>query len=332
MKYLKNIMILCMPMLILSAGVNLHAQDNVVIPLEQILKTTNETSNEASFSYELIPITSNAPMPTENTIVLQGTSKETFGPIVYPRNGEFEYKIKLVNSPTTDGYILDETVYTVYVAAYGTSRFVTIEDESHMKVTSALYHQEYSVKATTLEDMPDIPLHSELSNIHNTETIFTYKLSQVPSSRRDVAENSEFPPKVVTIQGSGMTSFGSWIYTQEGTYHYEVKQIDMELSDYKYDLSTYTVIDTVNNVNGKLKIERLVLNEFNKSVDTFLFINEYVGNRIQIPEKPGPGPYTGDSHSLVKEFFMMIISAVIGGITFICLKKSKKEDALFVVK
>lgn len=109
--------------------------------------------------------------------------------------------------------------------------------------------------------------------------------------------------KLISVEGEGRLSFGSWTYTEPGDYRYTVREIAGNDRRYVYDKTIYHVTDHVYYSGNKLKVDHIVSDQNGKSVSSadFLFVNQY--------KKLGFGPKTGDGIRLMIWLICIVLGA-----------------------
>lgn len=165
-------------------------------------------------------------------------------------------------------------------------------------------------------------------------------LPSVQTLANPMPDGSVNGAKTVNITGSGEASFGEWNYDKAGTYYYKVTQVDTKLKGYTYDLSVYTITDTVKDINGQLVLDRVVTNSAGKAVQTCIYINQYekplVGGKDPgngngtyngNGSKGSIGPKTGDDVNLFALIMKLTLSclAVIGCALYLLFHRTSKR-------
>ena len=164
------------------------------------------------------------------------------------------------------------------------------------------------------------PVEKKVEGNDNAKDTFTFELAAeditnpMPLGARD-------GKKQITITGEGDREFGSWKYTEPGTYRYTIREIAGTNKNYKYDKRVYHLTDKVSYSGSKLQLERTITdkdgNTYNDETMTFKFVNKY--------NKPGvPGiPKTGDDTNLL----LWLLIALVSGVTaaaFVIRGKSRQ--------
>lgn len=155
----------------------------------------------------------------------------------------------------------------------------------------------------------DPPVEKIVKGDPKEDATFTFELradditNPMPAGSRDGV-------KQVTLKGAGKTEFGSWQYTEPGTYKYTVKEINTGDSNYKYDDTVYHLTDKVSLKGKKLVLKRTLVDGNGNEVDgmaKFTFVNEYKPGS----NPPGPNPKTGDYSNIIWLICMMAGAACI---------------------
>lgn len=334
MKRIKKPAMLCVAMLlcffsIVSAQTVVYAANpvQVKIGVEQLLEQTGSgTGANDTFCYKLRPLQPANPMPAASTCAINGSSSSELGPITFTQTAVYEYELTLDQSPPGTEYLCDTQVYTISIHVRQSGNDLVpetvVRNANGDKVDKALYTHKYRAAATDPAVMSYPPVKLTVEGNPGRPSTFSFvltakdPLSPMPAGSKDGV-------KTVSITGSGEASFGAWSYTEAGVYYYTVTQINTGIDGYTYDLSVYTITDTVTEADGQLVLNRVVTNSAGKTVQTCIYINQYeepvVGGKTPNngngangngASPAGKGPKTGDDTN---------ISALITRITLSCL-------------
>lgn len=150
------------------------------------------------------------------------------------------------------------------------------------------------------------------------------KTSPMPAGSRDGI-------KRMTIVGPGEEDFGTWSYTQSGTYYYTVSEVHTGEAGYTYDTEVYTITDSVKNEDGQLVVTLTITNANNKAVSNFTFINHYEMSGDGGGNTGGGstnGPKTGDDTNATALLITMGIAAftAVACLFYLLLQRHKKQE------
>lgn len=147
---------------------------------------------------------------------------------------------------------------------------------------------------------------------HKSET-FTFELKADDLTNPMPAGSSD-GRKQSMVTGEGKTGFGTWTYTEPGTYRYTVREITGSSRNCKYDKTVYHLTDNVYYVGSKLRVDHKLTDENGKEYTKaeFTFVNEYTESGIV--------PQTGEDMDLL----IWLVCAVSGtGIMIFSLKRRR---------
>ena len=267
----------------------LDAQATLVVE-QRFINNTSVVAGDV-FTYRLRGITDNAPMPQGSTaqgydFTMQGNESVQI-PIAYTQAGVYEYEIVQVISFDADTrYVYDGRVYDVqvHVDAQGGVQIVVYDRQSGEKCEKIEFTNYYKILPSDPAVMVDPPVVKTVTGSPAIDGVFVFKLvAQNPAN--PMPQGSINGVKTITVIGSGNEDFGTWSYTQEGTYYYTIYEVNTGEDGYIYDDTVYTITDSVKAVNGRLVVTRVVTNDNNKPVTSLSFINKYTS-----PDPDGPTP------------------------------------------
>ena len=280
------------------------------------------------FTYRLVPETSKAPMPVGSdldgyTFTIVGTKEAEIGPLLFPQTGVYTYTLSCTTIQKP-GFNIEKQLYIVeiYVSMNGEEITIICKGDDN-KVSEMAFRHSFGILPSDPSNMVDPPVKKTVRGNPSTASTFSFIL---------VAENPSYPMpkgsengvKVLTIIGASEAEFGTWSYSQAGTYKYTISEIDTKVPGYTYDETVYTITDVVTAENGQLVVVRTVRNNTDdKEVSALSFVNRYTSiekpgspnNPSQRPSSPGSsgiGPKTGDFNNLTK-------GIIIFGLNFIIL-------------
>jgi len=270
---------------VLSADASFAAEGTaleVTVPVKQnFVKTGTDRSVSEQFSYVLTPQKAENPLPDGSTngsymLTLTG-NEETNLSFRYTHAGEYIYQLKESVTNSQTGYTYDSTVYTVKVYAenYNNSLIseVIIQNDNNEKLAQAVFNNSYQPIFTDSANMVDPLVRKTVSGNPGKNDVFTFVLK---------ADNASYPMpsgsadgiKKIQIAGSGTSEFGTWSYTEAGTYGYTVYEENSSLSGYTYDANVYTITDVAKDENGQLRLNRTI-KVGQQSATEFAFVNSY---------------------------------------------------------
>jgi len=275
-------------MLLLLTPMAVYAMGgSCVLTVKQVF-TASSGAADAVFNYMLRPLESGSPMPagTEGlayAFTITGNAGVDIGPISYSTPGEYRYELFQVIGAERSGYEYDGRVYTIEVyvdEALGVD--VVVLNENGEKEGEITFQNAYGPLPTDPTLMVDPQIRKTVFGNPGRSVMFSFKLEASDPS-------SPMPPgsvngvKTITVTGSGMNEFGNWGYDKAGTYYYTVSEVNTDERGYAYDTALYTVTDMVKEENGRLTLNRVVTNEANKPVMSYIFNNVYRPGGINLP-------------------------------------------------
>lgn len=277
----------------------------VTLTVEQEFTKPASSSAADAFTYKLTANEAGSPMPSgssggEYSFTIDGTDTVSVGPITYDHAGVYTYELKQVIAAEKTGYTYDKQVYTVKVYIKNGSagleqEILVAQKDDGSKVSGVKFTNAYAPLAADPALMVDPPVNKTVSGSPGKDSTFTFKLEAGDRSN-PMPAGSVNGVKTLAIVGSGTEDFGTWSYTEAGTYYYTVSEVNTGESGYTYDTAVYTITDSVKDENGQLVLARTVTNTSNKQVSAFAFINKYTaastGGTTDGP-KTGDGAMTG---------------------------------------
>lgn len=310
-------------LLLISGGSLFTAEPKIVsIPINQILQSEGSKPSEDIFTYQIESWSDNAPTPTKATISLQGNESMLWEFGSFSDTGIYKYKVSLLDYPQENGYKIDAGTYFVDVYVGGMID-VVISTVEGTKVDAIDYHQMYSVLSTSVDDMHDISVIKEIMGSPNSKATFAFVL-EAQNINNPMPSGSAEGTKTIEISGTGRNTFGTWTYSQTGTYYYKVYEEDTKQNNYKYDVEEYLITDTVTHQNGKLYLDRVITNQSKKRVYTFLFVNTYQADVLV----PPTGPNTGDttSFTFIKWSSYISLSLLVLSSWYLIMTRKRQRD------
>jgi len=318
----------CMTVLFEQRAYAAPGSDPVTLPGIQTFTKPDASAADDTFTYKLTAIETGNPMPAGSmgdvyTFTASGTGSMDIGPVTFTHVGMYHYEAaQSVPSPKT-GYTYDTKVYTITVYINtALEADVIIQKEDGGKVDSMEFENRYAPLASDPSIMVDPPVKKTVSGSPGVDGTFTFKLEAEDRSN-PMPVGSKDGVKRMTIIGPGEADFGTWSYTETGTYKYTVSEVDNGETGYTYDAAVYTITDSVTDTAGQLTVGRTVTNAANKQVDSYDFINKYhsaaggsgpTGSGGKTGSTAN-GPKTGDDTMI--EFYQTML--FIGGIVLMAL-------------
>ncbi|MCL2606584.1 MAG: hypothetical protein FWD93_04825 [Coriobacteriia bacterium] len=237
--------------------------------------------------------------------------------------GFFPSEVAIFNNPTVSG----ENADRIYSWTQGQDVWTDTPLDSPGKVDEIRFINSFELYVPEEIDPElkiDPPVVKTVQGNPRVRYDFTFRLeSQTPGAAMPVGSTGN--AKEITIRGSGRAQFGTWTHSQTGTFIYTVREISRANSSYRFDATIYTITDTVRSENGNLVVDRVITNDNNRQVSSFLFINTYIGADVEIQEttptvpggsgasttRPIAGPKTGDYADPALLQIAMVFSAVV---------------------
>ena len=278
--------------LMMLTSVTVSAADCPLI-VSQVFETAS-SSAEAAFTYRLVPMNPNNPMPADSTpegytFQITGSNSADIGLFNFTEQGVYHYELFHVCEQEEYGYICDKRAYKieVYVDAALNVEY-TVKNTDNIKVADIEFLNEYIISPSDPSLMADPPVVKTVAGNPGINSAFIFKLEARDPSQ-PMPEGSINGVKTLAIEGTGQGEFGTWSYYEPGTYYYTVYELNTGESGYIYDNTVYTITDTVKEADGQLTLSRVVTNHLNRQVRTFTFINTYTGESGRPSNPPAPG-------------------------------------------
>lgn len=303
----------------------------VTLAVEQIFIKPASSSAADTFTYKLTAKETGNPMPSGSisdgyTFTIDGTSSVDTPAVTFAQTGIYNYELSQYVASPKKGYTYDTQVYTVTVYIdYAHQADVIIQKKDGTKTDRITFENTYTLLASDPSLMVDPPVNKTVSGNPSKDGTFTFKL-EAKDKESPMPTGSAGGVKTQTIVGSGSEDFGTWSYTEGGTYYYTISEVNTGESGYTYDTSVYTITDSVTDVDGQLVLNRTVTNASGKQVSSCAFINQYTDKSIASGIS---GPKTGDTARIGLYQAMLGIS---GFLFIVCMlylfrdSKRKKEE------
>jgi len=347
--------------LMIFPGKTFASSASLTIPVEQVFGVTPGVQQDGTFVYEMHPLDPSYPLPAGAvgnvyTFTMNNSEVRNIGPIVFTHAGIFSYEIRNFAQPTA-GFTLDSTIYTVVVAVRNVNgglvaeirtiyaRSANAPATAKLETDRVVFEKSYGVLASNPGDKFDPPVVKTVQGNPARPYTFTFRL-EAQGADHPLPAGATGNTFDITVTGSGRANFGTWAYTEAGTFIYTIREIPSDNSDYVFDTSIYTITDTVTQENGRLVVDRVVTNEDNRQVVSMSFLNTYVGTDVEVQDPPGAGagagvgtgtgqnnrpivgPKTGDYADPFEMMMAMWVSALVALFTLILIymdRRSEKE-------
>ncbi len=270
-----------------------------------------------SASNETNPMPSGASSSIYNFTLDENNSENIKIDFSEAHTGIYLYELKQT-TPNQDGYRYDNQVYTVkcMVTYDSETKSKTVEvfiyRSDGNKTASVVFNNSY--QADSAVEKP--PVVKTVSGSTSSDSVFKFKLKSEGESN-PMPSGSSNGVKYITIQGSGTAEFGTWIYTESGTYVYKVSEVNTGVAGYTYDKTVYTLTDvvTVDQYGGML-VERSIEGNMVTSASKFKFVNRYANSSLM-------GVKTGD---IAQTGLYILISAAAAAMAFIVAKPRRHRN------
>ena len=147
----------------------------------------------------------------------------------------------------------------------------------------------------------DYSVIKKIEGKSDADETFTFEL-RADDIMNPVPAGSVRGIKRISIKGAGTAGFGTWEYTEPGSYSYTVREIAGSNRNYSYDSTVYHMTDKVYYSGSKLCVAHRATDENGHEYQTsgFVFVNQYIST----------GPKTGDE---VRYIFLLICAAALAG-------------------
>jgi len=268
--------------MIFPSAVNAQETALVTLCVEQVFVKNSSRDVNDVFSYDLTAQGSDCPMPSGTSggiysFALTGTDAVNI-PIIFTNSGIYQYEMSVNWSSAASGYFCDPQTYKIMVLVKMTdgilSAQMVVETNEGNKSDRNRFENSYTPLASDPKKRVDPPVKKTAAGNPSSPMTFSFTLTAGDPSF-PMPEGSINGVKTITIVGSGEKDFGSWEYTREGTYCYDIAEVIISDTSYTYDESVYMITDLVKDIDGQLFVTRSVTNERNKQVGSCIFINKY---------------------------------------------------------
>lgn len=281
--------------LILIASTPIAANAATDSPKINVYQVLASDDGVIKFTYRLEPLEAGSPMPEGSTsegytFEISGTDSVTIELANCNRQGVYQYRLFQVIGAPIPGYICDKREYTINIHVDAEMHIdIVVYNEDGTKAETLLFQNAYHVLPSDKDLMDDLPVRKTVFGSPGRNSTFEFKLV-AGSSSNPMPPGSVNGAKSIYITGSGRNEFGVWSYDKAGTYFYTVYETNNGVAGYTYDTAVYTVTDMVKAENGKLVLTRVVTNDTNRPVTSFIFNNYYSGSGTTNPPPTNPPP------------------------------------------
>ena len=330
------VMLACLLPLVLPQAVHAASTD-LTLTVEQVFAKPEGSQAADTFTYSLTALQSGSPMPGGSSgdtwnFTISGTDTVSIGPITYSTVGNYSYELRQTVLSEQTGYTYDMQVYTIKVQVTTDDgelkTYVVVEKDNGYKASVIEFKNSYQPLASDL--MVDPPVKKTVTGTPSADGTFTFKL-EAENKSNPMPSDSEDGVKLMTIVGAGEDDFGTWSYSEEGTYHYTVKEVNNGEDGYTYDTTVYTTTDVVTDVDGQLVVTRTVTNDSNETMDSYDFVNIYTSGDKSGGGTTSSGTGTTGSANGVKtgdnsriSFYQVMF--LLSGILLVCMIYLKKNN------
>lgn len=227
-----------------------------------------KTMTGGEFSFSITPSSENPDSdPVQAATVTNGADGSVVlsSPVQYTEAGTYRYTVQEENS-TVGGITKDNSIYIITV--------VVTEDTANAVLSAdmAITKDGQEVSGISFTNTYD-PARTGVSfggtKVLNGGTLeegaFSFTLTATSGADTPMPQDGA---ATVTNNAAGTYRFGEIIYTQPGTYTYQISEVDQGAKGYTYDHTTYTVQVTVTDEDGVLKAQVT-------GADDMVFTNTY---------------------------------------------------------
>lgn len=199
-----------------------------------------------------------------------------------------------------------EAVFPVYWGKDVPARFGSADEyiRNRYKLNDT-FHFSFSIQKAAVTPAPILsaapPVEKRVEGNPPAASVFNFEMRAVsytaPSGETFSMTPEQMPMpdgaangvKRVSVLGAGSVEFGDYAYSRAGTYRYELSEIPGTDPDYEYDLTKYSIIDTVVENEHVLSYTRVIQNAATgESVRTAQIVNIYKKSSITIPNQQNP--------------------------------------------
>ena len=213
------------------------------------------------------------------TVEVKGGEEKEFGVITFDKDGTYVYEVAEVKG-SAPGYEYDNTVYTlIYDITLNATKYekkLTVKKGDEVVDKSVFdFTNTYTPPTVTADP---IPVDKVISGSPSKPATFQFKLTAK-------TEGAPMPSAAtVSVTGAGTASFEAITFDKEGTYEYELSEVNDGVGGYTYDTTVYTLKYTLTKGKNGLEYKLTATNASGAySEKTFVFTNKYSVTADPIP-------------------------------------------------
>jgi len=320
-------------LMVTAAPVYADSSDKLCVLSVSHNLVTSSVPADKEFKFRLEPHKADHPMPEGSaedgyTFMCKETSRIEIRPKSH-HQGQYNYKLYQVVDEEKPGYKYDRQVYKIelYVSEVQDTEILVYKEDG-TKAQAIAFENEFALAASDPILTVDPPVKKTVTGNPPSAGTFAFNLKAgdlsypMPPGSRDGI-------KTVYITGEGEAEFGSWSYTETGTYFYTVYEVDTGLNGYAYDPAVYTITDTVTDENGSLVLSRIVTDNLKKPASGMAFNNIYNNIYETGLYRAGLLPKTWDEMDIPYYITLFVLSATASAFFIAILlagRKRKKEE------
>ncbi|MCL2888909.1 MAG: hypothetical protein FWE65_00630 [Eggerthellaceae bacterium] len=320
-----NLALLCLVGALFIPAAYALGPNEVILTAKQVVAGNTPSSlSEQTFTYCLTPEDVGNPMPVGSgpagyVFSIAGTDEAQIGPMTFNVPGVYTYDLRCVPTPLAYN-TFDLHFYTIEIyVLYDLSAVTVVYHSGIFKSPEIEFVHSYLLLASDPAIMVDPPVQKTVQGNPATNAVFRFQL-RAEVATNPMPDGSANGVKTMEIVGSGSEEFGTWAYTEEGTYRYTVVELDDGIANYSYDKTVYTITDVVTTVGGQLVVSRTVTGSMGGQSSSLAFTNTYTAPAG--PSTPGGAPKTGDH---TNPLFWVVLLAASGGFQLFLIWKRRRE-------
>lgn len=206
-----------------------------------------ENTDPFTFSIENIGTSDGVFMPSDNACTIEGSGEGTFTMISFSKPGTYQFRITEINGELP-GYDYDSDSWTLTVKTSKSGNQICIDsieysngDGSVVRTQSAKFTNTYTANEASFT--PKVTKEILNSNLIGAGDEETFRFTILPMESYETVKK---PSRMdTTIKGAGTAEFGTFRFTEEGTYRFMISETTGKTKDYKYDKSVWILTVTV---------------------------------------------------------------------------------------
>lgn len=199
-------------------------------------------------------------MPTVTQLQIQGPGESQFDAITFAKAGTYTFEIKeeKIDSLISQGYVFDETVWTLEVVVEDNQGNLEIKsakyrpDNAQTEADEATFSNQYVLESVTFAPAVKKSITGDQRTEEKTFTFDIALSSEDPKGGVQMPQNTQ-----VQITGEGSASFQNILFISSGTYKFTITEKAGSDRGYTYDDATWTLTVEVAAENSKLKIQNV---------------------------------------------------------------------------